>query len=338
MKKITFYLFCILSMQIMAQEEKLRVTFNVGNPLNFSLNKIKDISFVEDQKPLDIVGSEWFNEEIEKSGAYESFEFHKDGSVTYCPHYINDHSGSFSYNGSYNFEDYVLSMLFGFGSLNYPVTNHSETSFVITSGQDNSIYYKVQKVYNVKMTDEPITIGNEGDEIIFVDNDYISLENNKIRPIKGGGAGYALVKDSQLNTIVAYRINVEAENSYKDWTQYFKKTKDEIILDFGDPITTQESESMDIFYYFEKDPAFLIMSFAFDKVSGKMFMFQGTFTDDVNLNFYLDGLSREYIKDEERSSGSVLYYYDTDDLSTASVSIAIQNSPTKLVNYMDRNR
>ena len=338
MRKTVLYLFCFLSMQMMAQEEKLRVTFNVGDPMNFSVNDIKDITFVEDNNPLDIVGSEWFCEEVEKYGTYESFEFHEDGTLTYCPYYVNYHSG-YTISGFFNFEDYMLTMQLSIvGKLTQPITNHSETSYVVTSGGENSIYFKVQKVYNIKSNDAPISIGNEGDVITFVDNEYISLDDNKIRPIKGGGSGYALVKDSKLNTTVAYRINVESVKAIKDWTQYFKKTKDEIKTEFGEPFMTQDSDDMDILIYYGNDPAFTLMYFCFEKESGKMYMFQGSFADEGNLNFYQDEINEKYIKDESRSSSTVSYYYDTDNRSTASVSIAIQNSPTMIINYMDLNR
>lgn len=322
----------------MAQEEKLRMTFNVGDPMNFSVNDIKDITFVEEDNPLDIVGSEWFYEEVEKNGMYESLEFHEDGTLTYCPYYVNYHSG-YTISGYYNFEDYMLTMQLSIiGMITQPITNHSETSYVVTSGGENSVYYKVQKVYNIKSNDDPISIGNEGDMITFVDNEYITLENNKIKPIKGGGSGYALVKDSKLNAIVAYRINVESVKSIKDWTYYFKKTKDEIITDLGEPFLTQDSDDMDILIYYGNDPAFTLMYFCFEKESGKMFMFQAAFTDEENWEFYKDEIEKKYIKDESRSSGTVLYYYDTDNLLTASVSIVIQSSPTMLINYMDMKR
>lgn len=337
MRKIALFLFCIFSVQMMAQEEKFRVTFNVGDPMNFSINDIKDITFVEDTSPLDIAGSEWFNEEVEKYGVYESFEFREDGSLTYCPYYVNYHDG-YTISGNYNFEDYMLTMTLGFaGNLTQAITNHSATSYVVTSGGENSTYYKVQKVYNIKSNDAPISIGNEGDIITFVDNEFISLEDNKIKPLKSG-TGYALVKDLALNAIVAYRINVEAVKIIKDWTQYFKKTKDEIVSEFGEPLMTQDEENMDIYIYYGNDPAFTYMLFSFDKDSGKMFMFQGSFVNDSELESYQNNIEKEYIKDENRSTGTVNYYYDTDNRSTASVSIAIQSSPTPLINYMDLNR
>lgn len=337
MRKIVIYLFCILSMQMVAQEEKLRVTFDVGDPINFSVNDIKDITFVEDLNPLDIVGSEWFNEEVEKSGTYESFEFREDGTLTYCPYYVNYHDG-YTIPGRFNFEDYMLTMQLSIvGTLTQAITSHSATSYVVTSGGKNSTYYKVQKVYNIKSNDAPISIGNEGDVITFVDNEFIALDDNKVRPIKGG-TGYALVKDAQLNSIVAYRINVEAVKDVKDWTQYFKRTKDEITSEFGEPLMTQDADNMDIYIYYGNDPAFTLMYFCFEKESGKMYMFQATFADEENWEFYKDEIEKKYVKDESRSTGTVLYYYDTDNRSTASVSIAIQNSPSLIINYMDLNR
>lgn len=322
---------------MMAQEEIFRVAFNVGNPMNFSANDIKDISFVEDSIPLDIVGCEWFNEEVEKNGTYESFEFREDGTLKYCPYYVNYHSG-YTLPGYYNFEDYMLTMqINNVGLLTLAITNHSATSFVVKSGGENSTYYKIQKVYNIKSNDTPISIGNEGDVITFVDNEFISLEDNKIKPLKGG-TGYALVKDFALNAIVAYRINVESVKTIKDWTQYFKKTKEEITTEFGEPYMTQEQDNMDIFIYYGNDPSFTFLYFCFEKDSGKMYMFQGSFVDDSEREYYQNNIEKTYIKDIDRSTSTVNYYYDTDNRSTASVSIAIQSSPTMLINYMDLDR
>lgn len=309
MRKIVFFLFCMFTMQMMAQEEKFRVTFNVGDPLNFSIKDIKEISFVEDFNPLDIEGSEWFCEEVEKYGVYESFEFREDGALLYRPYYVNYHSGN-TIEGYYNFEDYMLTMqLGGLYVLTQTVTNHSATSYVVTSGGENSTYYKVQKVYNIKTSDAPISIGNEGDIVTFVDNEFISLENNKIKPLKGG-TGYALVKDIDLDAIVGYRINVEAIRTTKDWTQYFKKTKDEITSEFGEPFMIQDENNT--YWYLGNDPAFMYMLFNFDKDSGKMFQFYGYFVDRSELENYKNDIENTYIKDESNSTETECYYYDTD--------------------------
>ena len=336
MRKFVLILFCIFSMQMMAQEEKFRVTFNVGDPMYFSVNDIKDINFVEDPNPLDIVGSEWFCEEVETYGTYESFEFREDGTLTYYPYYLYYHSG-YMLPGVFNFEDYMLTMKIGGSMLHQAITNHSATSFVVTSAGMSSTYYKVQKAYNIKTTDAPISIGNEGDVVTFVDNEFISLEDNKIKPLKGG-TGYALVKDLTLNAIVAYRINVESVKTTKDWTQYFKKTKEEITSEFGKPLMTEDDDDMETYIYYGNDPAFTYMFFCFDKDSGKMFMFQGAFVHDSERENYQNNLEKTFIKDENRSTETVNYYYDTDNRSTASVSIKIQSSPTMLINYMELNR
>ena len=329
MRKIVFFLFCMFTMQMMAQEEKFRVTFNVGDPLNFSIKDIKEISFVEDLNPLDIEGSEWFCEEVEKYGVYESFEFKEDGALLYHPYYVNYHSG-LTIEGFYNFEDYILKMQLGsLGVSTQTITNHSATSYVVTSGGENSIYYKVQKVYNIKTSDAPISIGNEGDVVTFVDNEFISLEDNKIKPLKGG-TGYALVKDLALDAIVAYRINVEAVRTTKDWTQYFKKTKDEITSEFGEPLLNQE----DTYIYYGNDPSFTYMFFNFDEDSGKMFMFYGAFVDDSEFENYKNNIEKTYIKDESKSTEEVCYYYDTDNISTATVCVVIELTG---ISYMDLN-
>lgn len=332
MRKFLLFLTCILSMQVMAQEEKLHLTFNVGDPMNFNVNDIKDITFVEDSNPMDIIG-EWFNEAVEEYGTYESFEFRDDGTLTYCPYYLNYHDG-YTLPGYYLFEDYMLTMqIGGIGTFSRSVTSHSSTSFVITASGANSTYYKVQGVYKMKTDDEPINIGGENDIVTFVDNEHVGLDNNKIKALKAG-AGYALVKDSKLNTTVAYRIDVELV--LHDWTQYFKKTKEEITSVFGEPYTEQSTETMDVYIYFSDDPAFSILYFCFDKESGKMNRFQGVFSDENAMEAYKKGIENKYLYQEDISTKTVSYYYDTEDPSSLSTAIAIQSSLSNMtINYWD---
>ncbi len=337
MRKFLFYLFCILSLQMMAQEEKLHVMFNVGDPLDISVNDIKNITFVEDTNPLDLIGSEWFCEEVEENGTYETFEFHEDGTLTYSPVYTNTHS-RYTIPGYFMFEDYMLTIRLSIGEpytqFTQTITNHSETSYVVTSGGENLTYYKVQKVYTITSNEGPVSIGNDGDVITFVDNEIVGLDNNKIKPLSTG-VGYALVKDARLNAIVAYRINIVP--AVIDWTQYFKKTKDEIIAEFGTPESVQTSETNDLFTYRGIDPVFGLMYFGFDKELGKMYVFQGSFLNEIGYKAYREKIENTYILQEDMATGKLNYYYDTNERSTASVSIIIQSSPM-VINFMDLKR
>ena len=107
MRKVILLLTCLLSLHVMAQEEKLRLEFTVGSPMEFNVKDIKDISFVEDDNPLDILG-DWFcyNEEGQ---AFESYDFHEDGTLGYFYYYISQKSGG-TLNGIFEFQDELMKM------------------------------------------------------------------------------------------------------------------------------------------------------------------------------------------------------------------------------------
>ena len=108
MKKLIILLVSIMATKVMAQEDNLRILLNEGNPVEINASDITEITFEDDTEPLDIVG-EWFCE-AESLGAYESFNFHEDGTINYLYYYINIHSGGAT-TGTYSFEDYVLKIL-----------------------------------------------------------------------------------------------------------------------------------------------------------------------------------------------------------------------------------
>ena len=333
MRKVILLLTCLLSLHVMAQEEKLRLEFTVGSPMEFNVKDIKDISFVEDDNPLDILG-EWFcyNEEGQ---AFESYDFHEDGTLGYFYYYISQKSGG-TLNGIFEFQDDMLAMRLAGVTLFYPITAHSENSFVITSNDKSYTYYRIQKGYNMKTSDAPITIGNEGDVVIFVDNSVVGLENGKIKALQKG-TGYALVEDASLNTIVAYRINVGyAPGSVVDWTQFFKKTKDEIVAAFGEPDGSRVDDSLGELVGYTKgySPEISQLTFVFDKETGGLYMIQAVFRGVDEVNTYDNEIAKKYIR-QDSGDDDKKQYYDSEDVLSRKVAIYVQKTSPIYINYID---
>ena len=317
----------------MAQEEKLRLKFTVGSPMELNVNDIKDISFVEDDNPLDILG-EWFCY-VKESQVFESYEFHEDGTLGYFYYYISQNSGG-TLKGIFEFQDDMLAMRLAGVTLFYPITSHSETNFVITSNDNSYTYYRIQKVYNMKTPDAPITIGNEDDVVTFVDNSVVGLENGKIKALQKG-TGYALVKDAKLNTTVAYRINVEyAPGTVVDWTQYFKMTKDEIVAEFGEPNGVRVDASLgELVGYTEGySPEISQLTFVFDKETGGLYMLQAVFRGVDEVNTYDNEIAKKYILQGD-SDDKNKQYYDSEDILSRKVSISVKKTDPIYINYID---
>lgn len=321
----------LLCLQTQAQEEKLRISLKNGNPVELDVYDFKDITFIEDTSPLDIEG-EWFNEEIETSGTYETFDFREDGSLLYCPYFVNYHEG-WEIAGIYSMEDYTLTMqLSSLGRLTQYITNHSSTSFTTYDSGISAVYYRIQKEYHMTTEDEPISIGNEGDVVTFVDNEFVGLEGNRIKPLREG-TGYALVNDVNKNATVAYKINIAYQASpIIDWTCYFKKTRDEIIGEFGTPDTTQDNTA---FYTSGYNSDISQLLFSFDKASEKVIQVSVVPSSSKAYDAYLSEISGKYIKNEEQSSATVQRFYDNHDASDSSVAITLYTAPTMLIIYTD---
>ena len=332
MRKFTLFLTCFIYLQVIAQEEKMRITLNTGNPIEFNVNDVKDITFVDDKNPLNIVG-EWFNYD-EESGYFEAFDFHEDKTLSYyCFNLLGDESA----NGTYSCKDGMLTLNWLNTELIVPITSHSETFFTMTNGGSNSVYYRIQKTYNMTTADSPISIGNKGDVITYVDNAVIGAEDNKIKALQRG-SGFALVKDAQLNTTVAYKIVVGyAPGNIIDWTKYFKKSIDEIVAEFGSPDAIQTDESVGELYGYTKgyNAEIKQIIFCFDKTTGKMYLVQVVFRGYEELNTYYSDIAKKYILQEDRSDERTKVFYDTNDILSATVSFSVRLTSPFFINYLD---
>ncbi len=341
MRKLTILLICAMTVQLMAQEDKLRISLKEGSPLELGASNIKDITFVNDTVPLDIVG-EWFCE-ADSLGTYESLDLHEDGTIKWFYIYTNYQSGG-TLLGTYSFEDYVLKLKFPSMTLiKLAVVDHSNTQFTSFYTGIRGNYYKVQKVYYMTTKDDFISIGNEGDVIIYVDKQFIGLENNKIKPLKAG-TGYALVKDAQLNTVVAYKVIVGSSNiQVTDWTKCFKKSINEILNRFGEPNEIRVDDNLQItaYVYNEYSPAIKTLTFSFDNTTEKAINVSINLRTESYFDAYHNYIKGKYVFKESDSTPTEWVYYDTDDRFTASVMITLLYNPSNnhlTVIYTDLNR
>jgi hypothetical protein len=299
------------------------------------LKSIKDVSFVVTE-PFDIVG-EWFNVD---DGAFETFTFGEDGTLD-CYYYSTSANDGGTRYGDYQMQYDVLGLRLPGSSIQYiPVVNHSETAFTLRNGNRNDVYHKIQKEYSMNTYESPIIIGNEGDEVSFVDNVVVGLENGKIIALQQG-QGYALLKDKQRNTIVAYRVNVKYQpdpNGPIDWTNYFKKTKEEIIAEFGTPDETQTNMGFETLSYSKGyNPEIKYLHFTFKEGVDAAMKVSATFRGIDEFQTYKKEIEGKYIKQKESTTETL--YGNTDDESTSTVMIGISEiSSVRTISYQIINR
>ncbi len=323
MRKILSSLTLFVAFHAIAQEDNLRITLREGNPVEINTSDVKDITFVGDETPLDIVG-EWFCV-AENYGVFESLDFHEDGSIKYYYYYTNYHLGG-TLTGTYSFEDYILKIkLPGMNVTTMPVVGHSETEFTELTAGSLFVYYKTQKTYYMTIKDSYISIGNPGDVVTYVDNVIIGLENNKIKPIKAG-TGYALVMDAQLNTIVAYKVVVQKiPPTPIDWTKYFYKTKEDIATEFGTPDEIIQDDNVEDLLYYEYSADISHLIFSFKNNTDKVCQIQATFRTESYFQTYENYIKKNFYYNEAESTSEESVYYDTEDPLTATVIISVLN-------------
>lgn len=336
-RKILILLICLVTIPAIAQDQRLRMTYRLSvlAPDELNLKDIKDISFVETE-PFEIVG-EWFNVD---EGAFESFTFSEDGLLDYY-YFINAANEGGAAKGDYQFVYDVLGLRVPtvFSQILYhPIVSHSETTFILRSGGRNNIYYKILHSYDMNTYGSPIVVGNEDDEVSYVDNTVIGLINGKITALRQG-QGYALIKDKQRNTTVAYRVNVKYSpdpNGLIDWTKYFKKSKEEIIAEFGNPDKTQTSMGYETLSYSKGyNPEIKFLHFSFKEGVDAAMQVSATFRGQDELETYKKEIESKYVKQKVNTYET--YYGDTGDESTSTVIICISEvNDVKSIVYQDR--
>ena len=325
MKKIIFFLVCLISLQINAQDI-MRITLNDGTPMEFSVNNVDEMTFYT-PKPLNIVG-EWVSYSSQYGGVMECLRLNDDGTMKYKAIYANYSSLNSEYDGKYTFENNVLKLTvimysteMSLGTIE--IVNYTETDF---SSSTNDTYYKVQKTYQMKYEDEPINVGNDGDVIKYVDNYYIGIENNKIKPLdnaKYGGSGYAIVEDAETKGLKAYCINVTGtEEDIIIFNNYFKKSRDVIVEVLGEP--NQINEEKHTMTYTNFTASIQYVAFSFNDNWSEVTKVQVSFYDEGKRQKYVDYIEKNYVFNRATSSGKI--YYDTEDSNSASVQITVYNA------------
>lgn len=336
-RKILLLLICLTAIQAIAQDQRLRMTYrlNVLAPDELNLSDIKDISFVETE-PFDLVG-EWFNVD---DAVFESFTFSEEGLLDYYFYNVANDGGAAKGNYQFVYDVLGLRVPTVFSQILYhPIVSHSETSFTLRSDGRNNIYYKILHSYDMNTYDSPIVIGNEDDEVSYVDNTVIGLVNGKITALRQG-QGYALLKDKERNTTVAYRVNVKYQpdpNGPIDWTNYFKKSKEEIITEFGTPDKTQNSMGFETLSYSKGyNPEIKILHFSFKEGVDATMQVSATFRGQDEFQTYKKEIESKYIK--QKVDTYETYYGDTDDESTSTVIICTSEvNGVYTIRYQDRN-
>lgn len=338
MRKNVLLFLCLIAVQAMAQEEKLRVNFNSKEfhsseipSVNLNVNDIKEISFVEEHSPLDIEG-EWFDDEED---VFQSLTFFEDGSVIHNYYYKNiPLYGSEKGIYLYQYDIFEIGLQLWGEVLCIPVIRHTENSFTWRYSGKNLTYYKIQKVYKMKIDDAPITIGNDGDLIVYSDNVFVGLKDNRVKALQVG-SGFVLVEDAKLHETVAYRIDVEKNNEIIDWTLYFKKPKEDIVAEFGELF---REDSGWITFTGEDKSVFKYLAFLFDDTTETVKSVSVTFNQPEDLQAYSDFIDQNYILYESESSSSRKVYYDTEKGIKSSVMIIVDTSTFLMnISYTDRN-
>lgn len=325
MRKKVLFLICMIAIQVFGQEEKLNLSFDVGSPLGIDLKDICDITFVEDTEPLDISGSEWFYKSA--IGNMEWYYFHNDGTIEGHLYQKDSHKEANTQFGTYSLEDYVIKIRTDAISQDWHVVRHSKDMFTLLSTRETDMY-KVQQTYYITTKDNSISIGNEGDIITWVDEEMITMIDNKIKPLKGG-VGFALVKDAMTNRTLAYKVVVSSPNiTIIDWTSYFDKSVDEINVEFGNPDNISIDDFTKRIHYSYKNycPEILNLYFTFNEESRKVFFISPHFSSYSYLETYENYIKDHYFFYEDESTNEEKMYYDTDNRGTASISIKVISS------------
>lgn len=321
MKKILLFLTCFIGLQALAQE-KMRITLNDGTYMDYDARIVKTLS-VFTPTPLNLIG-DW----VSVSGTtMTSYSFKEDNTCSM--HQFNmTTSYHIVYDLTYTYEnDEINFSLYGTNALRISVQSNTETEFVSSTG---AIHYKVQGTYSMAISDNPINIGNTDDVIKNVDNYFVAVEDNKIKALKDGN-GYVLVEDAKTKETKAYKIEVDAGPLPDpiDWTQYFKKSKEEIIAIFGTGTDGTDKPTYTISNY---NIAISSVIFTFSEDWSKVTGIQVKFYDADKMQNYCDYIDEKYILNSSTSTSK--RYYDAESISTASVSITV-STLLKYIQYLD---
>lgn len=309
MKKYILLLIWFVGIQINAQN-LMRVTTQDGTQYELSINNIKDMDFYI-VEPINFVG-EWI---VFNDISMYCYNIKNDGTFKYTSFSMT--VGQFhEIEGTYSVKDNVLTLNFDGSTLVIPVVEATETKMVSTSGET---YYRVQAdAYSMTTNDNPINIGKEGDVVKYVDKCIIGTDNNMIAALREG-RGYAIVEEEETGVMKAFGIDVlYVPESPIDWSNCFKKSKDEIISEFGEPAYKES------FKYTNFNASIEYIAFTFNENNGEATKVQVSFYDEAKRQHYCDSIGRHYFLYRESASSKT--YYDTEDINTASVKVTVYDA------------
>lgn len=311
MKKYLILFIWFIGIQISAQD-LMRVTTQNGTQYEFSINNIKEMDFYVLEQ-INFVG-EWIF--ISGDIAMISYDLKSDGTLKYTYFSMGAVNQIDEKYGTYAVKDNVLTLNYDNSTLVVPVVEATETKIVSSSGET---FYKVQETdYSLSTIDEPIHVGNEGDVIKFVDKCIVGTENNLIKPLRSG-RGYAIVEEKETGIMKAFGIDVlYVPESPMDWTRYFKKTKDEIMLELGTPPYTES------FRYTDFNASIQYIAFSFDEETGEAVKVQVGFYDEEKRQHYCDYIEDTYVLNKTTSSSKT--YYDAEEPNSANVKVTVYDA------------
>lgn len=306
MKKIFMFLLLALAMSHDAVAQmNLRITTTDGNFQDFRTENIADMGFIYEE-PINIVG-EWFNYDT-SGGVYESWNLFANGTMEYSFCFYNLDKEITTFRGSYTFsDDNVLTLNVAGTKMALNMARVSETECSATSSTNSFSCYKVIDTPSVE-ENQYVELGEEGDEIIYADNNVVALEDGKIKGLRKG-FGYALVKSHKTQEIAAYKILVtEGTSDLVNFTKYFKWTPEQLVEEFGEPLSIMGDDDYKAYIYggiygFVKSAMFTVED-------GKVFSVGITFFDFESMQPYVQEIEEKYELNEERSTGVEKIYYE----------------------------
>ena len=325
MKKYTILLIWFIVIQINAQD-LMRVTTQDGTQYELSVNNIKDMDFYIPEQ-INFVG-EWI---VISGSTMVCYDIKNDGTMKRTSFSMNV-GQMYEINGTYSIKDNVLTLNFDGSTLVIPVVEATETKIVSTSGDT---YFRVQAdVYSMTTTDNPISIGKEGDVVKYVDNCIVGTDNNKITALRDG-RGYAIVEDAETKGLKAYCINVTGtEGDIIIFNNYFKKSRDVIVEGWGNP--NQINEEKHTMTYTNFTVSIQYVTFSFNDNWSEVTKVQVSFYDEGKRQKYVDYIEKYYVFNRATSSGKI--YYDTEDPNSATVQITIYDASVMCtIVYSDLN-
>lgn len=317
-------------------QQKVRITLTNGWTRDIPVENIQDMSFVQtNDTDFSLVG-EWVFAD-KSQNLCTAINFHEDGLLQ---EYVFFDSPplpeSFIVAGAYQYRDGFLLMKLAIDPTvgKYTVSRTSDTEFTLGSlgtTLSNDLYYKVVNEIGLQTNGDTIAVGNSENEILYVDDFYVGVKDNRIYG-KKVGTGYIIVQDKTTNKKMAYKINVERGDVYPTrFEDYLRKTAEDITSEFGDSQKKENGDSYSLTYY-NTDSEVQTLLFNIDKTTNLVSAVNVMFDDYECLDAYLKDIKSRYILDEEKSDELNYYFYDTEDILERKISISV-NTKNNIITY-----